>query len=107
MPWTRYWKECRVLRPWNATSRFSSGEGDEEQARGPSRAGLRHVEAPLGDLVAALDQVRRRAQHPAAPPAQANTPSRITLGNSSWRSPVVNGPRLRPGTNRRNGAPVN
>ena len=31
--------------------------GDEEQARGQRHVqGLRHVEAPLGDLVAALDQ---------------------------------------------------
>ena len=37
--------------------------GDEEQARGQRHVqGLRHVEAPLGDLVAALDQVRCRAQ---------------------------------------------
>ena len=37
--------------------------GDEEQARGQRHVqGLRHVEAPLGDLVAALDQERRRAQ---------------------------------------------
>ena len=56
--------------------------------------GLRHVEAPLGDLLAALDQSAAAYSTNYSSAAQANTSSRSTPstpGNGRWWPAVVNG----------------
>ena len=97
-----------MFRPWNATSRFCDGRGDKEQAGGQGHVqGLGHVAAAPGDLVAALDQERRRAQHEGGQRQPGEHLLAPHTRNSSWRPPVVNGCRLRSMPKMRSEAPVN
>ena len=63
MPWALYRNECHVFRPWNATSRYSSDGVMKNRLAPRVTCRVFGRSSRLGDLVTALDQERRRAQH--------------------------------------------